>query len=104
MCMQCNLTFLRIYDFIPRNVNVAGCHPPWYLFWFKQWQSLLNNGVQEAFQDLADNYEKITDVPEGFAPHKDVYVHYKEFNLKELFHDINLPHGSWLMPMQSYTG
>ena len=60
-----------------KNVNVAGCHPPWYLFWFKQWQSLLNDGVQEAFQEFADNYEKITDVPEGFAPIKDVYVQYK---------------------------
>ena len=54
---------------------MAGCHPPWYLFWFKQWQSLLNNGVEEAFQEFADNYEKITDVPEGFAPHKDVCLH-----------------------------
>ena len=71
-------------EFLPRNVNVAGCRPPWYLFWFKQWQSLLNDGVQEAFQEFADNYEKISDVPEGFAPHKDVYIHYKELNLKEL--------------------
>lgn len=58
------------------NVNVAGCKPPWYLWWFKKWQKLLNEGVQEAFQSYANNYEHQKEIPEEFSLFKNVYVHY----------------------------
>ncbi len=63
------------------NVNVQGCRPPWFLFWFKGWQDLLNKGIQEGFQNLADNYEKQTEVPEEFSPFPGVYIHYVITNL-----------------------
>ncbi len=63
------------------NVQVRGCHPPWYLAWFKKWQSLLNEGVQEAFQEFADNYEHQAEVPEEFSPMPNVFVHYAIDNL-----------------------
>ncbi len=52
------------------DVSVKGCKPPWFLFWFKAWQSLLNEGVQEAFQEYANNYEHQARVPEEFSPFK----------------------------------
>lgn len=63
------------------DVNVKGCRPPWFLFWFKAWQDLLNKGVQEGFQSFADNYEKQKLVPEEFSPLPNVYVHYVITNL-----------------------
>ena len=39
------------------KVTVAGCKPPWYLWWFKQWEKLLNEGVREAFEEYANNFE-----------------------------------------------
>ena len=65
-----------------KDVNVAGCKPPWYLSWFNQWKELLNEGVQEAFQQFADNYEHQTEIPEVFSPFKNVFVHYYITNLE----------------------
>ncbi len=63
------------------DVNVNGCKPPWYLWWFKKWQSLLNQGVQEAFEEFANNYEHMAEVPEEFSPLEDVFVKYKITNM-----------------------
>eukprot|EP00095_Tigriopus_kingsejongensis_P007184 maker-scaffold3067_size10345-snap-gene-0.2 protein:Tk07184 transcript:maker-scaffold3067_size10345-snap-gene-0.2-mRNA-1 annotation:"predicted protein" len=63
------------------NVNVAGCHPPWYLSWFKKWQDLLNDGVQEAFEEFAVTYKHQAEVPEEFSPLPDVFIAYKVTNL-----------------------
>ena len=59
-----------------------GCKPPWFLWWFKQWQDLLNEGVQEGFQQFANNYEKQKEVPEEFSPFKNAFVHYVITDLK----------------------
>lgn len=53
-----------------------GCRPPWYLFWFKGYQKLLEDGIQEGFQEKASNYEKMKTVPEEFSPFPDAYVRY----------------------------
>ena len=58
-----------------------GCKPPWYLSWFDKWKELLNEGVTEAFQEFADNYEHQTEIPEEFTPFKNVFVHYYITNL-----------------------
>ncbi len=59
------------------DVSVRGCRPPWYLWWFKKWQSLLNDGVREAFEEFANNYEHMAEVPEQVQPIEGVYVAYK---------------------------
>ena len=64
------------------DVNVSGCKPPWYLSWFTGWQAVLNEGVQEAFQQFANNYQHQAEVPEEFSPLKDVFVHYFITNLQ----------------------
>ena len=61
---------------------LQGCKPPWYLWWFQKWQCLLNEGVQQAFQEFANNYEHQAEVPEEFSPLKNVFVHYFITNLK----------------------
>ena len=43
---------------------------------------MLNEGVQEAFQQFADNYEHQTEIPEEFSPFKNVFVHYFITNLE----------------------
>ena len=60
---------------------LQGCKPPWFLFWFKGYQKLLNDGVQEGFQDYANNYEKQKEVPEVFSPFDNVFVHYRVTNM-----------------------
>ena len=62
-------------------VYLQGCKPPWYLSWFDQWKDLLNEGVTEAFQEFADNYEHQSEIPEEFSPFKNVFVHYFITNL-----------------------
>lgn len=59
-----------------QDVNVEGCKPPWYLWWFKKWQSLLNEGVHDAFEEFANNFQHQAEIPEVFQPFKGVYVHY----------------------------
>ena len=63
-------------------LNFQGCKPPWFLFWFKGWQKLLNEGVQEGFQEFANTYEKQKQVPEEFSPFDDAYVHYRVTKLE----------------------
>ena len=41
----------------------------------------MNEGVTEAFQEFADNYEHQTEIPEVFSPFKNVFVHYFITNL-----------------------
>merc|ERR1719186_1607144 len=73
---------IRPVDTELRNVNVNGCRPPWYLWWFKQWQDMLNSGVQDAFQQFADNYSHELTVPTEVAFHNNIFVSYKVTNLK----------------------
>ncbi len=66
---------------------MAGCHPPWYLSWFRSWQRLLNRGVQRAFAEYANKYERLTEVPQKFSPLQDVYIDYTvtDFTWKQDF-------------------
>ena len=66
---------------ILHDVSVVGCRPPWYLAWFKKWQSLLNSGVREAFQEFADTYQHQAQVPDEFSPLPGVYIKHKITNL-----------------------
>ena len=72
---------IKPVETVLNDVRVRGCRPPWYLWWFKKYQDLLNEGVQEAFQEYADNYESMTDVPEEFSPMPGAFVHYSITNL-----------------------
>ncbi|TRY75294.1 hypothetical protein TCAL_01331 [Tigriopus californicus] len=73
--------FIKPVNTAINNVEVSGCHPPWYLSWFKTWQDLLNAGVQEGFEDFARTYEHQAEIPEGFSPLDNVFIHYKVTNL-----------------------
>ena len=69
------LNFWLGYNF---NIFLQGCRPPEYLFWFKGgYQKLLNNRIQEGFQEYADHYKEIKSIPKEFSPFKDAYVQYK---------------------------
>ena len=50
---------------------------PFYFRWFKSWQEMLNNGVQQAFQDFADTYSHSLNVPSEMTIHKNMFITYK---------------------------
>jgi len=72
---------IRPVDTELSDVNVLGCRPPWYLWWFKSWQEMLNTGVQEAFQGFADNYSHSLAIPTEMALHNNTFISYKVTNL-----------------------
>merc|ERR1712061_956763 len=76
-----NVTIIPV-DTTLRDVNVEGCRPPWYLCWFKQWQDMLNNGVQDAFQKFADNYSHSLTVPTEMKFHDNIFISYKVTHLE----------------------
>merc|ERR1719208_576933 len=63
-----------------KDVHVLGCRPPWYLWWFKSWQEMLNAGVQGAFQELADNYSHRLALPTEMALNNKTFISYRVTN------------------------
>jgi hypothetical protein len=72
---------IRPVDTVLSDVNVLGCRPPWYLWWFKSWQEMLNAGVQGAFQEFADTYSHSLAIPTEMVLHNNTFISYKVTNL-----------------------
>jgi len=73
--------FIKPVETVLSNVRVEGCRPPWYLWWFKAWQEMLNTGVQQAFQEFADSYSHSLTIPTEMTVHKNIFISYKVTNL-----------------------